>query len=99
MNYDWLDAMLNGAIAVLVLLVPCLLLFWRLTRGLPGPRPQRPFVAACAAYGIATGGAGLWAAGFERYGFMDEAINSAMVAGAVAALVAFLILMLLPRRA
>jgi len=97
--YYGLDALAHGAVAALVVLLPALVLFWRLTRGLPGPRPQRPFVAACGAYGIAVGGAALWAAGFERHAFIDEAIAGGMIVGALAAFVAFLILMLFPRKA
>jgi hypothetical protein len=97
--YYGLDALAHGATAALVVFLPAVVLFWRLTRGLAGPRVQRPFVAACAAYGIAVGGAGLWAANFERPSFIDEAMAGAMIGGAIVALVAFLILLLFPRSA
>ena len=72
-------------------------LFWLLTRGLDGPRALRPFVTVCAAYGVAAGGAGLWAGNFERPNFVEEAMTGALIIGAVAGVVAFLILLLLPR--
>lgn len=97
MNYYGLDALAHGATAALIVFIPAVVLFWRLTRGLAGPRVQRPFVAVCAAYGIAAGGAGLWAANFERASFVDEAMGGALIGGALAGVVAFLILLLLPR--
>jgi hypothetical protein len=97
--YYGLDAMLHGAVAALVALLPAVALFWRLTRGLAGPRPQRPFVTVSAAYGIAVGAASLWAANFERSAFVDEAMGGAMIFGALAAFVVFLILLLFPRKA
>ena len=98
--YYGLEAMLHGAIAAVILLLPGLWFFWRLTRGLAGARATRPFVAACAAYGIAVGGAGLWAANFERPSFVDEAMGGALIGGVVIGVVAFLILLLFsPRRA
>ncbi len=96
--YYGLDAMLHGAIAAVILLLPALWFFWRLTRGLAGARATRPFVVACAAYGIAVGGAGLWAANFERPSFVDEAMGGALIGGVIVALIGFLILLILPRR-
>lgn len=95
--YYGLDAMAHGATAALVVFIPAVVLFWRLTRGVAGPRVQRPFVAVCAAYGIAVGGAGIWAAMFERTNFADDAIGGAMIGGGIVAVAAFLILLLFPR--
>jgi hypothetical protein len=95
--YYGLDALAHGAVAALVVLLPAVALFWLLTRGLDGPRALRPFVTVCAAYGVAAGGAGLWAGNFERPNFVDEAMTGALIIGAVAGVVAFLILLLLPR--
>ncbi len=99
MNYYGLDALAHGATAALVVFLPAVVLFWRLTRGLPGPRAQRPFVAVSAAYGLAVGGASIWAAMFERTNFADDAICGAMIGGGITAVVAFLILLLFPRKA
>ena len=98
MNYYGLDALAHGATAALVVFLPAVVLFWWLTRGLAGKRPLRPFVTVCAAYGIAVGGAGLWAANFERASFVDEAMGGAMIGGAIVAVAAFLILLLFPNR-
>lgn len=92
-----LDAVAHGAVAMLIGFLPGIVLFWRLTRGLAGPRVQRPFVACCAAYGVAVGVACSWAMHFERASFEDEAMVGAVVGGAMAAVVAFLILLLFPR--
>jgi hypothetical protein len=97
--YYGLDALLHGAVAVLVALMPAIALFWWLTPTLRGARPVRPFVAACAAYGVAVGAAGLWAGNVERASFVDEAMTGAMIGGAILALAAFLILLLVPRKA
>lgn len=96
--YYSLDALAHGAIAALVVLLPALPVFWWLTRGLAGARPVRPFVATCAAYGIAVGGAGVWAMNFERPSYVDEAMGGALIGGAIVALIGFLILLALPRR-
>lgn len=93
-----LEAMLHGATAALVVLLPAIVLFWWMLRDLPGARPLRPFVTVAASYGIAVGGAALWAFNFERSNFVDEAMAGALIGGAVAALVAFLTLLLFPRR-
>lgn len=92
-----LDAMAHGATAMLVVFLPAVVLFWRLTRGLAGPRIQRPFVTVCATYGIAVGSAGLWAANFERPSYVDEAMGGALLGGTIVALAAVLILLLFPR--
>ena len=95
--YYGLDALMHGAVAMLIGFLPAVALFWVLTRGLGGPRVQRPFVAVCAAFGIAQGGASLWAMHFERQGYADEAVGGALMIGAAGALVGFLILLMLPR--
>lgn len=92
-----LDALAHGAAAALIGFVPAVVLFWWLTRGIAGPRVQRPFVACCAAYGIAIAAAGTWAVNFERAGFADEAVAGALIGGALAGVVALLILLLFPR--
>lgn len=95
-----LDALAHGAVAALVALLPAVLLFWRLTAPLAaGPRALRPFVTCCAAFGVMTAAAGTYALGYERSGFADEAMGGALVAGGAAILIAFLILLLLPRKA
>lgn len=97
--YYGIDALLHGATAAIAVFVPAVVLFWWMTRSMAGSRPVRPFVTVCAAYGIAAGGAGLWAGNFERPSFVDEAMTGAMIIGALAAFVAFLILLLFPRKA
>ncbi|MBP0463745.1 hypothetical protein J5Y09_07470 [Roseomonas sp. PWR1] len=98
--YYGLDALAHGAVAALVALLPALLLFWRITAPLAaGPRALRPFVTGCAAFGVVMAVAGTYALGFERSGFADEAMGGALIAGGAAILVAFLILLLLPRKA
>lgn len=95
-----LDAMAHGALAALVALLPAVVLFWRMTGPLAsGGRALRPFVACCAAFGLAAAAGGTWALGFERPGYADEAMAGALILGGVAALVAFVILILFPRKA
>ncbi|WP_198375273.1 hypothetical protein [Neoroseomonas rubea] len=98
--YYGLDALAHGAVAALVALLPAVLLFWRMTAPLAaGPRALRPFVACSAAFGAMAAFAGAYALGYERSGYADEAMGGALVAGGGAILVAFLILLLLPRKA
>ena len=94
-----LDALAHGATAALIGLLPALPLFWWLTRNLAGPRVLRPFVTCCAAFGIAMAVAGTWAVNFERSNFADDAVAGALIGGGIAAAVAFLILLLFPRKA
>lgn len=94
-----LDALMHGGIAMTIVLLPAVVLFWRLTGTLRGGRALRPFVTVVASYGAACAGAGLWAFNFERPSFVDEAMAGALIIGAVLGLVAFLILLLLPRKA
>ena len=93
-----LEAIAHGATAALIVFIPGVVLFWWLTGSLTGARALRPFVTVAAAYGIAVGLAGLWAANFERSNFVDEAMSGALMGCALAALVAFLILLLFPHR-
>lgn len=97
--YYGLDALAHGATAALVVFIPGVFLFWGLTRSLTGARALRPFITVAAAYGIAVGLAGLWAGNFERPSYVDEAMTGALIGGAIAAAVAFLILLLFPRKA
>lgn len=98
--YYGLDALAHGAIAALIALLPAVAFFWRITRPLAaGPRPLRPFVACCAAFGVTIAVAGTWAVTIERVGYADEAVSGALVVGGAAAVIAFLILLLLPRKA
>lgn len=98
--YYGLDAMAHGATAAFVALLPALWLLWRLTALLAaGHRALRPFVTCCGAYGLAMAAAGAWAVSFERAGFADEAMAGALMGGGASALVAFLILLLFPRKA
>jgi hypothetical protein len=95
-----LDALAHGATAALIAFAPATFLFWRLTARLAaGPRALRPFVACCAAFGAMIAVAGLWAVNFERPGYADEAVAGALAAGGAALVIAFLILLLLPRKA
>ena len=95
-----LDALAHGAAAALVALLPAAFLFWRLTALLAsGHRALRPFVTCCAAYGAMVAAGGVWALGFERPGYADEAMGGALVAGAAFAVIAFIILLLFPRKA
>jgi hypothetical protein len=94
-----LDALAHGATAALIALPPLIWLFWWLTALLgAGARALRPFVACCAAYGFAVAVAGTWAINFERAGYADEAVAGALIGGGIFALIAFLILLALPRR-
>ena len=94
-----IDALAHGATAALLVIMPALALFWRLTRSIAGPRPLRPFITIAASYGAAVAGSGIWAGGFERQGFADEAMFGALIGGGIAAAVAVLILLLFPRKA
>ena len=95
-----LDALAHGAAAALVALLPTAFLFWRLTAPLAsGHRALRPFVTCCAVYGAMAAAGGVLALGFERPGYADEAIGGALVACAAFAVIAFLILLLFPRKA
>ncbi len=95
-----LDALAHGAAAALVAILPACWLFWRLTPRLAaGHRALRPFIACCAAYGAIAAAGGIWAAGFERSGYADEAMAGTLLAGAAFAVIAFLILLLFPRKA
>jgi hypothetical protein len=99
MMFYGIEAMVHGAVAALAALLPAVLLFWWLTAPLAaGHRALRPFVTACAAYGAMAAVGGVWALGFERRGYADEAMNGALIIGAAAALLAFLLLLLLPRK-
>ena len=98
--YYGLDALAHGGAAALLAVLPAVILFWRATARLAGgPRALRPFVACSAAYGVIAAVGGAWAIGFERQGFADEAVAGALVVGAAAVLVAFLILLLFPHKA
>ena len=99
MMYYGIDALAHGATAALVALPPALGLFWWMTPLLAGGhRALRPFVATCAAYGAMIAVAGTWAINFERGGFADEAVAGALIGGGIFALIAFVILLALPRR-
>lgn len=94
-----LDALAHGALAALITLPPLLLVFWRLTRLLAaGSRVLRPFVSACAAFGLSMAASGTWALNFERSGYADEAMGGALIGGGIVALIGFLILIALPHR-
>jgi hypothetical protein len=96
--YDGLGALVRGAIAALVLLLPALILFWRLSRGLAaGPRALRPFLACVAAYGAISGLGAMWFFAMEPGRLVDEALAGLMFTGALALLIAFLVLLLFPR--
>ncbi|CAH0296084.1 hypothetical protein [Roseomonas sp. CECT 9278] len=98
--YAGLDALLEGAIAALVLMLPAVVLFWRLTALLgAGPRALRPAVTCFAAYGVMAAGGGLWAFNTQRPSLADEAITGLLVVGGLVATVAFLTLLLFPRKA
>lgn len=98
--YYGLDALAHGAVAALVALLPAVVLFWRIAAPLAaGPRALRPFVACAAAFGAMMVVAGVYALNFERSGFADEAMGGALVVGGAAVVIAFLILLLFPRKA
>jgi len=95
-----LDALAEGAVAALVLLLPALALFWWLTARLAtGPRALRPAIACCAAYGVMAATGALWAFTAQRPSLVDEAVAGLLIAGALALVVAFLVLLLFPRGA
>jgi len=94
-----IDALAHGAIAALVALLPAVVLFWRVTGPLGWSRALQPFVTCCAAFGVAMMAAGVWALGFERNGYADEAMAGALILGGAGAVIAFLILLLFPRKA
>jgi hypothetical protein len=94
-----LDALFHGAVIALFVAVPATILFWSLTRPLaPGARWARPLVTAWAGFGLTAALGALYALAFERVNFEDEAMAGAMIVGGAAQLLAFLILLALPRR-
>jgi hypothetical protein len=96
--YAGLDALVQGAVAALVVVLPALVLFWRLTARLAaGPRALRPFVTGCASYGAIAAAGGAWAFASFRPSLVDEAIAGLLLTGAAAALLGFLVLLLFPR--
>jgi hypothetical protein len=98
--YAGLDALFEGAIAALVLMLPAVVLFWRLTPRLsPGPRALRPAITCCAAYGVVAAAGALWAFNWQRPHLVDEAIAGLLIVGALAVVLAFLALLLFPRKA
>jgi hypothetical protein len=95
-----LDALFEGAVAALVLVLPAVVLFWRMTARLsPGPRALRPAVTCCAAYGAIAGAGALWAFNAQRPSLVDDALAGLLIMGALALVVAFLTLLLIPRKA
>lgn len=98
--YAGIDALFEGAIAALVLMLPAVVVFWRLTARLSsGPRALRPAITCCAAYGVMAAIGGLWAFNAKRSHLVDEAIAGLLVVGSAVALIAFLTLLLFPRKA
>jgi hypothetical protein len=98
--YAGLDALFEGAIAALVLMLPAVVLFWRLTALLgAGPRALRPAVTCCAAYGVMAAVGALWAFNAQRPSLVDEAIAGLLIVGGLVATLAFLTLLLFPRKA
>lgn len=98
--YAGLDALFEGAIAALILMLPAVVLFWRMTALLgPGARALRPAVTCCAAYGVMAAVGGLWAFNAQRPHLADEAITGLLIMGALVAVLAFLTLLLFPRKA
>ncbi|WP_198371237.1 hypothetical protein [Roseomonas rosulenta] len=97
--YDGLEAMAQGAVAALVIILPAVVLFWRMTGRLgAGPRALRPFVTCCAGFGAVAAFGSLWAYATFRPGLVDDAMAGLLLMGGLAALVAFLTLLLFPRR-
>jgi hypothetical protein len=95
-----LDALFEGAIAAPLLLLPAVAVFWRLTAPLaPGPRALRPAIACCAGYGAMAATGALWAFTAQRPSLVDDALAGLFLMGALAAVVAFLVLLLFPRKA
>lgn len=96
--YAGLDALFEGAIAALLLLLPTVVLFWRLTARLAsGPRALRPAITCCAAYGVMAAAGALWAFNAQRPGLADEAMAGLLIVGAIGLVLAFLTLLLFPR--
>ncbi len=94
-----LDALAHGAIVAMIAVLPATLLFWRLTPGLSaGARALRPFVACSAAFGLVAVAGALFALNFERGHYEDEAMAGALLVGGALQLLAFAVLLLLPRR-
>lgn len=92
-----LDALAHGAVAALLTLPPALVLFWWLTRPLAvAVRALRPFVTACAAFGLSMAASGTWALTFERSSYTNEAMGGALIGGGLVGLIGFLILLALP---
>ena len=95
-----LEAMVRGALAALAALLPASWYFWRWAATLaPGHRALRPFVTCCMAYGAMVVSGAIWALGFEREGYASNAMAGALVGGAIAGLLTFLILLMIPRKA
>jgi hypothetical protein len=98
--YAGLDALFEGAIAAVILVLPAVVLFWRMTALLGvGARALRPAVTCCAAYGVMAAVGGLWAFQAQRPDLADEAMIGLLVVGGVVATLAFLSLLLFPRKA
>lgn len=95
-----IDALLHGAIVALAMLVPATMLLWLATgpmRG--GSRALRALLIALAAWGVMMLAAGTYGLGWERAGFVDEALMGGVIGGGVLAALLFLVLLLaLPRR-
>jgi hypothetical protein len=97
---DGLGAMIEGAIAALVLVLPALAVFWRLTMLLaPGHRALRPAIACLAAYGVMAALGTVWAINAQRPSLVDEAMAGLLAVGALTLFVAFLVLLLFSRKA
>jgi hypothetical protein len=95
-----LDALFEGAVAALVLVLPAVVLFWWLTSRLSsGPRALRPAVTCCSAYGVMAAAGALWAFNAQRPSVVDDAMAGLLIMGALALVVAFLTLLLFPRKA
>jgi hypothetical protein len=98
--YAGFDALFDGAVAALVLVLPAVALFWWLTARLSsGPRALRPAIACCAAYGAVAAAGALWAFQVQRPNLVDDAMLGLLVMGGLALVVAFLVLLLFPRKA
>lgn len=94
-----IDAVLHGALVALATLLPAIWWFWR--RAAPfadGHRALRPFVACCGTFLAILAAGGVFALGFEREGYAGNVMVGALVGGAVLLVLAFLILLMLPRK-
>jgi hypothetical protein len=99
MSYAGLDAFFNGGIVALATAVPAVPLLWLATaRMRGGPRTWRALVIAGGSFLAMVAVVAAWAATTLRPGLVGPALDGATMAGGLASVAIFLVLLLvLPR--